>query len=103
MTAARIGKIRLKSSGTEVRILNRQEREDGENYKGLIIQHARMIAETDEEMVGFVVIGLFADGSFNDSCRLDASGAVGRTMMPSYVAEIVRRSVITEPLCDGEI
>lgn len=103
MSAARIGKIVLKASGTEVRILDRQSRQDGENYKGLIVQHARMIAECDPDMVGFVVIGLFADGTYSDGCRLDGDAAIGRTMLPSYIAEIVRRSNIIEPIADGEI
>lgn len=103
MAQARIGKIRLKQGGAEVRVLRRDARPDGENYKGLIVQHARMIADNRQEMVGFVVIGIFADGSYSDGCRLDPEAAIGRTMLPSYVAEIVRRSHITEPLVDGEI
>ncbi len=105
MSAARIGKIRLKSGGAEVRLLRQQTREDGENYRGLIIEHARMVAEytPQAEMVGFVLIGLFSDGSYSSSTRLDASAALGRTMLPSYIAEVVRRDVLMEPIADGVI
>lgn len=99
----RIGKIKMKAGGAEVRILPRQSRDDGENYKGLIVNHARMIADDDKEMVGFVVIGIFADGTYNEGSRLDAGAAIGRTMLPSYIAEIVRRSALMEPIAHGEI
>lgn len=103
MSAARIGKIRLKSGGAEVRVLGRDCRPDGESYKGLIVQHARAIADTTDDMVGFVVVGIFADGTHNCGFRLDKDCVVGRTMLPSYVADVVRRYALIEPIADGEV
>lgn len=103
MAQARIGKIRLKAGGAEVRLLRRDVRPDGENYQGLIIKHARMIAENEPDMVGFVVVGIFADGSYDCGLRLDADAVIGRTMLPSYVADVLRRAVLIEPAVQGEI
>ncbi len=105
MTVARtrIGRVKFKAGGAEVRILDRVENEDGENYKGLIVKHARQIAENEGEMVGFVVIGIFADGGYSEGCRLHKDAQIGRTMLPAYIAEIVRRSAIIEPTVNGEI
>ena len=105
MAQARIGKIKLKTGGAEVRVLDRQLRNDGENWRGLTIRHARMIAEhqPDEEMVGFVVVAMFSDGGYSSSSRMDADATIGRTLLPSYVAEVVRRDVLMEPIADGEI
>lgn len=102
MSVARIGKIVLKASGTEVRVLHRQNPNRGENWQGAIIEHARMIAEHDapaKRMVGFLVLGLFSDGTISKGWRYDHSspGVVPRAMLPAYVAELVRRDLITGP------
>jgi len=105
MAQARIGKIRLKAGGAEVRVLNRAVRSDGENWRGLIVRHAREIAEHQprQEMVGFVIVAMFSDGGYSSSSRMDADATIGRTLLPSYVAEVVRRDVLIEPIADGEI
>ena len=103
MSAARIGKIRLKAGGAEVRVLHQAVREDGENYKGELVKDARLIADDPQDMVGYVVVALFADGTYNRSWRLDADAAIGRTMLPAYVAEVIRSDVLTRPIADGEI
>ena len=91
MSHARIGKVTLKASGTEVRVLHRDLPNDGENWRGTIVQHARSVAEQDGQMIGFVVVGFFADGGYSYGCRLDGAAALGLTMLPAYVAEIIRR------------
>ncbi len=103
MAQARIGKIRLKAGGAEVRVLNRDLRPDGETYRGLIVQQARMIAENEPDMVGFVVVGIFADGSYDCGLRLDGDAVIGRTMLPSYVADILSKEALIEPAVRGEI
>lgn len=105
MAQVRIGKIRLKAGGAEVRVLNRSVRNDGENWRGLIVRHAREIAEHQpkQEMVGFVIVAMFDDGGYSTSVRVDGSAKISRTLLPSYVAEVVRRDVLMEPIADGEI
>lgn len=103
MAQARIGKVRMKSGGAEVRVLRPAVRPDGESYKGLIVRHARMIADDEADMVGFVVVGIFADGTHNCGFRLDKDATVGRTMLPSYVADVVRRYALMEPIAYGDI
>lgn len=76
--AVRIGRVRMKDGGADVHILRQDTREDGENYKGLIVKHARIIADDPAEMIGFVVVGIFADGSYSHGLRLDKDAAIGR-------------------------
>lgn len=105
MSAARIGKIRLKSGGAEVRLLHRQTREDGENWRGVIVDHAREIAahQPNDGMVGFFIVAMFEDGGYSSSHRMDKAARIHRTLLPSYIAEVVRRDMLMEPIADGVI
>lgn len=94
MSQARIGKITLKQGGAEVRVLHRSEPNGGENWRGTMIQHARMIAEMPGEVTGFVMVGMFSDGTYSMSFRLDPDSPLGPTMLPTYVADILRRDII---------
>ena len=94
MSHARIGKVTLKASGTEVRVLHRGLPNAGENWRGTIIEHARIIAADKDELAGFVMVGLFKNGTYSYGCRLDPDGALAATMLPSYIAEVIRRETL---------
>lgn len=105
MAQARIGKIKLKSGGAEIRVLHRDAQNlEGENWRGDLIRHARTISEHDDDksaLVGFVIVGLFDDGATSVGYRWDKERVpVPRTLMPAYVAEVIRRDLITE--CEAE-
>lgn len=102
MSAARIGKIRMKAGGAEIRILRRTTENNGENWRGTIVEHAKIIAEaaTPEcKLVGFLVLGMFSNGTISNGWRYDHSspGVLPRAVLPAYVSEIVRREMITGP------
>lgn len=107
MGAARIGRIRMKDGGAEIRVLHQETADAGgeENWRGKIVEHARMIAEDskpDAELVGFFVLGLFSDGSHSMGLRLDDDRCpIPRTLMPAYVEDIIRRDCITGPEAEG--
>lgn len=98
---ARIGKITPKNGGAQIRVLHQRAPED--NLNGEIIRYARIIAENDSEMMGFTVVAFFADGSHSHGTRLKENAAVGRTMFPSFVADVIRRDIIVEPIAWGEL
>lgn len=101
MGAARIGKIRMKAGGAEVRVLRRDlpNNQGTENYSGKIIECARNIAgygQPGSELTGFVVLGLYADGATSIGWRYDATASVvPRAMLPGWVSEVLRRDIIT--------
>lgn len=100
MAAARIGKIRLKAGGAEVRILHQEQpNPGGENWRGKLIEHARKIASYSgpkSDLVGYVIVGLYSDGGHASSVRWDRNRTpIPRRLMPSYVAEIVREEMVT--------
>lgn len=86
----------------ELHVLNREEREDGENWRGKIVQHARDIASYDKvgsELVGFLVIGFFSDGSHSIGFRVDKDKLpFPRRLLPAYVSELIREDVVTIPV-----
>ena len=67
---------------------------DDENLRGVMIRHAKMIADNKGEMDGFLVIGLWADGTRSLGYRV--SQRIPRELLPAYVAEMVRTDCVTE-------
>lgn len=101
MAAARIGKVRMKEGGTEVRVLQSQRTDPGdENYLGEVVKSARKIAEFSEpgsELCGFVVLGLYTDGAHSLGYRYDeVRCAIPAALLPSLVAELIRRDIVTK-------
>jgi hypothetical protein len=98
--AARISRVRLKG-GPDVRVLHRGEpNPGGEDWRGIMVRHAREIAEkgTDEApLAGFVVLGIFADGTTSLGYRYDVHQrlSIPRALIPAWIAEIIRRDIIT--------
>jgi hypothetical protein len=97
MGAGRIGKITLKAGGAEVRVL--WQADPKSNVRGLIVNHARRIADMSEpgsELVGFVWMGIFADNTTSVGGHLDSKTLpFNRVMIPAFVAEVLRRDLIT--------
>jgi hypothetical protein len=100
--AARIGRIRMKSGGADLRVLSRKEdNPNGESWRGKIIENAKAVADYDEadsELVGYLVLGIFSDGQTSLGFRVDKDRCpVPRSLMPSWIAELVRRDMIVAP------
>lgn len=99
---ARIGKVRLKSGGAELRIFDRVAKDlGGENWCGKIVENARTIAGYDAEdsrLVGYFILGLFSDGSHSTAYRYDPKRSpIPRRLPPGYVTEALREDMITVP------
>jgi hypothetical protein len=91
----------MKSGGADVRVLNREPiNPDGEDWRGKIIANARGIAEQASEeapLVGYLVVGIFEDGCSSIGYRYDPKRCpIPRTLMPAWIAEVIRRDLITE-------
>ncbi len=102
MTHARVGKIKLKAGGAEVRVIHTPtpDADGAENWLGKIVDNARGVASYSEpgsELCGYMVMGLYSDGTCSTAFRYDAKRSpIPRALLPSYVAEIIRRDMITE-------
>lgn len=102
VSAARIGKITMKSGGAEVRILRQETPKN--NVQGLIMTEARKIADMSEpgsELVGFVWIGIFSDNRTATGAHINSSTIpFNRAMIPAFVSEVLRRDLITSHEAD---
>jgi hypothetical protein len=97
----RISRVRMKD-GASVTILptpmTHGDPDQPENWQGKLIQHAKQIAghsATHSELDGYVVVGLYSDGSTSMGIRLP--DRIPRALMPAYVSELIRREIIVEP------
>ena len=101
---ARIHRVRMKSGGADLTVLHAAEppNPDGEDWRGGVVRAARTLGEHATEkagLVGYLVVGMYADGMTAVGFRYDIDRCpIPRALMPSWLAEVVRRDMIT----DGE-
>lgn len=97
---ARIGRIRMKNGGADVRVLDQRRPDpDGEDWRGTIVQNARKVAEQsepDSPLVGYIIVGFYGDGQTSVGFRYDPDRTpIPRMLLPAWIAEVVRRDMIT--------
>lgn len=93
--AGRIGKVRMKASGFEFRVIDGPS--EPENDCGAsMMRHARAISQWPE-MTGALVIGVFKDGTASVGFNWDNSCVIPRALVPAWIAEVVRRELVTAP------
>ncbi len=64
-----------------------------------LLRHAATIAgfyPPHEPMAGYVVVGWGQDGSFTRGLRFHGQSPVKYTMLPSFIADIVRRDMVRD-------
>jgi len=94
VSGCRIGRVRLKGAAT-ILPFRQTERDD---LQDSIVRTAAAIANTFKagEMDGYMILGWDKDGAYTKGWRLPFEGAIGMTMLPSWVADIIRRDFIEE-------
>lgn len=93
--SGRIGKVRMKATGFEFRVID-GPKEPASDMGAVMMRHARNISQMSG-LVGTLVIGVFEDGCSSVGFRWDNDRCpIPRALAPSWVAEIVRRDLITE-------
>lgn len=95
----RIGSVRLKGSPhlaeIKPRIRGREFEAEMKAHLDTICGHYR-----DEGIAGLVVVGWGFDGSFNRAYRIHPASFVGQTLLPSFVADILRRDTAADAARD---
>jgi hypothetical protein len=94
--SGRIGKVRMKATGFEFRVITGAA-DPETDFGARLLKCAREIA-TDEGLAGYVVVGLTEDGGYRCGFRWDAERSpIPRTLFPAYMAEVFRRELVTGP------
>lgn len=92
----RIGKVRMKATGFEFRVIPGVSEPDSD--VGVHMMRCARDIGTSKGLAGHIVIGVTEDGGFRCGFRWDDSRSpVPRTLIPAYVAEILRRELIVGP------
>jgi len=91
----RIGRVRMKDTGFEFRVIPGVV--DPETDMGArLLGSARHISQSDD-LSGYLVIAFTESGAYQSAFRWDDDRSpIPRSLMPSYVAELVRREMITD-------
>lgn len=97
MSGCRIGRVRMKAAGADVRVLDMPRRSE---LGGKIVEHAAAIAgfeRPENPMVAFYVMALFADGGTSSGYRYEGDAApLPRAAFPHLVGEMVRADMLIE-------
>jgi hypothetical protein len=87
----RIGRVKLRNGG-ELRVLPVPARDD---MKSLLMASAgRVASANDLEMAGYCVIAWDVSGHYTCGWRIDRDGVLQPTMIPTFIADIMRRELI---------
>lgn len=97
----------MKNGGADVHVLNRELPNPGdENWCGKVIENAKAVAgfsTPDSPLVGYVLIGIYGDGQSSVGYRYDPDRCpIPRSLMPAWIAELVRRDMITANEASGK-
>jgi len=94
MTGCRIGRVKLKG-GAELHRLPIPERDAAQRG---ILRAASMVVGfyQPDEIVGHVVMAWAKDGSYTLGYRVGHDGIIGLGLLPSFVADALRRRMIEE-------
>lgn len=100
MSHARIRSITFKDGRAPLRVLHTRTRpglnDKPENWNGKIVENARTIAHDPMEITGYVIVAVYADGTYNCATRVDHDLCpIPLTLWPAYVAEVVRKELVT--------
>ena len=97
---ARIGRIRMKNGGAEVRVLHQNHANGDEDWRGAVLKNARAIGEMateDSPLVGYLLVGVYGDGTSSVGYRYDPKTCpIPRSVFPSWIAELIRRDLLTD-------
>lgn len=94
MAGCRIARIRHKASGKTIEVLNRPVRH---GHAATIVEHAATIADASpNDLIGFFIVGVDRNGSFNVGWRISDDAPFGPTMFSAFLSEIIRRKLATE-------
>lgn len=93
--SGRIGKVRMKDTGFEFRVIE-GPKDPANDMGATMMRHARHISRWPD-LVGSIVIGVHSDGKTSVAFRWDDEGCqIPRALVPSWLAEIARRELITD-------
>lgn len=94
-SGGRIGKVKMKASGFEFRVIEGVP-DPETDFGARLIKCSRSIAQ-ERGLVGYVVVGLTVDGAYRCGFLWDDDRSpIPRTLFPSYMAEVLRREMITD-------
>lgn len=98
MNGCRIGKVRYKNAPHLVEIIPEIR---GARYPEMMHKYVDTIdSHYEKGMAGFVIVGWGFDGKFSRGSCIHIDSFVGVTMLPSFIAEILRRDT-TEDVIHG--
>lgn len=100
MAHAKIGRVRMKAGGAELRLIHQETpNSGGENWGGELAAFGRRMAAdapADGGIVGYVAVAFFGNGMTCTNYKWGDESPCSRTLLPTLIGELVRRDVVME-------
>ena len=94
----RIGKVRYKHVPHLVEIVPHVR---GSEFRGVMHNHVDLICDYHPQgIAGFAIVAWGFNGEFSRGTRIHNDSFVGNTMLPGFVADILRRDTIRDIIDD---
>lgn len=98
MTNCRIGKVTYKSAPHLSEIIPHVR---GAEFREIMHEHTNIICDGyPKGLAGFAIVAWGFDGTFMRGTRMHDDSFVGKTLLPSFVADILRRDVAIDVSMD---
>jgi len=98
MSGCRIGKVRYKSAPHLVEIIPEVR---GSEFRSIMHEHVDLIFNLyPKGLAGFAIVAWDFDGRFSRGTRIHPDSFVQKTLLPSFVGDILRRDVVDDQIDD---
>jgi hypothetical protein len=92
---ARIGRVRMKSGGADVRVIEGFRVPDDDESPAATLHRTARELTAEGQVAAFVIAAFMTDGRVSFNWRYTDDCPMARTLMPPYIAELTRRYVLT--------
>lgn len=97
--AVRLRRVKVKGGGDFTVLRSKEGVDGGLDWRGSLVANAKAMADCgDEQITAYFAVVLYGDGRYRCAYRYDRETCpIPLTVMPTYLAEAIRRDVIIEP------
>jgi hypothetical protein len=91
---ARIGRVRMKGGGADVRVIEGFAIPRGESASASLAREARECLQAGD-IAAFVFLAISPEGRCHFAYRYESGCPLSRNLLPSYIEELTRTMIVT--------
>lgn len=92
-----ISRVRMKDGGADVHVLGRNVADLSPRAAQMVDYARRAITVLQGDIAGFVIVAWDPEGLNTVGADMSGQNLIPRSLLPSWVADVVRRELVTAP------